>query len=33
LCREWFLDGGFDGYLEKLISVREIPDQVRSFCR
>jgi two-component system cell cycle response regulator DivK len=31
--REWFLGAGFDGYLEKPISVRELPDQVRSFCR
>ena len=30
--REWFLSEGFDGYLEKPISVRELPDQVRSFC-
>jgi two-component system cell cycle response regulator DivK len=30
--REWFLGAGFDGYLEKPISVRELPDQVRSFC-
>jgi two-component system cell cycle response regulator DivK len=31
--REWFLASGFDGYLEKPISVRELPDQVRGFCR
>jgi two-component system cell cycle response regulator DivK len=31
--REWFLDAGFDGYLEKPISVREFPEQVRRFCR
>ena len=31
--REWFLSVGFDGYLEKPISVRELPEQVRSFCR
>ena len=31
--REWFLATGFDGYLEKPISVRELPDQVRGFCR
>ena len=30
--REWFLALGFDGYLEKPISVRELPDQVRGFC-
>jgi two-component system cell cycle response regulator DivK len=30
--REWFLRNGFDGYLEKPISVRELPDQVREFC-
>ena len=30
--REWFLSAGFDGYLEKPISVRELPDQVRSLC-
>jgi two-component system, cell cycle response regulator DivK len=30
--REHFLAEGFDGYLEKPISVRELPDQVRSFC-
>ena len=30
--REWFLATGFDGYLEKPISVRELPDQVRSYC-
>jgi two-component system cell cycle response regulator DivK len=30
--REWFLGAGFDGYLEKPISVRELPEQVRSFC-
>jgi two-component system, cell cycle response regulator DivK len=31
--RERFLDAGFDGYLEKPISVREFPDQVRSYCQ
>jgi two-component system, cell cycle response regulator DivK len=30
--REWFLASGFDGYLEKPISVRDLPDQVRGFC-
>jgi two-component system cell cycle response regulator DivK len=30
--REGFLAEGFDGYLEKPISVREFPDQVRSYC-
>jgi two-component system, cell cycle response regulator DivK len=30
--REWFLASGFDGYLEKPISVRDLPDQVRAFC-
>jgi two-component system cell cycle response regulator DivK len=31
--RERFLASGFDGYLEKPISVRELPDQVRQHCR
>jgi len=31
--REWFLTAGFDGYLEKPISVREFPTQVRALCR
>ena len=31
--REWFLALGFDGYLEKPISVREFPEQVRAYCR
>lgn len=31
--REWFLSAGFDGYLEKPISVSEFPAQVRSYCR
>jgi two-component system cell cycle response regulator DivK len=30
--RERLLSAGFDGYLEKPISVREFPDQVRSHC-
>lgn len=30
--RESLLTAGFDGYLEKPISVAEFPDQVRSFC-
>ena len=30
--REWFLATGFDGYLEKPISVRELPEQIRGFC-
>ena len=30
--RERFLAEGFDGYLEKPISVKEFPDQVRSYC-
>ena len=30
--REWFLDAGFAGYVEKPFSVREFPDQVRRFC-
>jgi two-component system cell cycle response regulator DivK len=25
----WLLDAGFDGYLEKPISIREFPDEVR----
>jgi two-component system cell cycle response regulator DivK len=31
--REQFLSEGFDGYLQKPISVREFPDQVRSHLR
>lgn len=31
--REHFLASGFDGYVEKPISVREFPDQVRQYCR
>jgi len=30
--RDRFLAAGFDGYLEKPISVRDFPNQVRSFC-
>jgi two-component system cell cycle response regulator DivK len=30
--RDRFLAEGFDGYLEKPISVRDFPDQVRHFC-
>jgi two-component system, cell cycle response regulator DivK len=30
--RERLLAQGFDGYLEKPISVREFPEQVRSYC-
>ena len=30
--REWFLDAGFDGYLEKPIDVRAFPEQVRNYC-
>ena len=29
---EWFLAAGFAGYIEKPISVREFPDQVRGHC-
>jgi len=31
--RERLLSAGFDGYLEKPISVRAFPEQVRAFCR
>jgi two-component system cell cycle response regulator DivK len=31
--RERLLAAGFDGYLEKPISVREFAEQVRAFCR
>jgi two-component system cell cycle response regulator DivK len=31
--RDRFLAEGFDGYLEKPISVRDFPDQVWSHCR
>jgi two-component system cell cycle response regulator DivK len=30
---EWFVGAGFDGYLEKPISVRDFPEQVRRYCR
>jgi two-component system cell cycle response regulator DivK len=29
---DWFLGAGFVGYLEKPISVREFPEQVRGYC-
>jgi hypothetical protein len=29
---DWFLSAGFAGYLEKPISVRDFPDQVRRYC-
>jgi two-component system, cell cycle response regulator DivK len=28
----WLVAAGFDGYLEKPISVRDFPDQVRAYC-
>ena len=31
--RERLLSAGFDGYLEKPISVKEFAEQVRAFCR
>ena len=31
--RQRFLDAGFDGYIEKPISVREFPEQVRRHLR
>ena len=31
--REHALDSGFDGYIEKPISVRDLPDQVRGHAR
>lgn len=31
--RERFLSAGFDGYMEKPISVREFAGQVRAYCR
>jgi two-component system cell cycle response regulator DivK len=30
---EWFRSVGFDGYLEKPISVTEFAEQVRGYCR
>jgi two-component system cell cycle response regulator DivK len=30
---EWFLEAGFDGYLEKPIDVRKFPDDVRRFSQ
>jgi two-component system, cell cycle response regulator DivK len=30
---EWFLEAGFDGYLEKPIDVRTFPDEVRRFTQ
>jgi two-component system cell cycle response regulator DivK len=30
---EWFLEAGFDGYLEKPIDVRAFPDEVRRFLQ
>ena len=29
---DWVLDAGFAGYLEKPISVRDFPNQVRRYC-
>jgi len=29
---EWLLAGGFAGYLQKPINIREFPTQVRRFC-
>jgi two-component system cell cycle response regulator DivK len=31
--RAWFRAAGFAGFLEKPISVRDFPDQVRHYCR
>jgi len=31
--REWFLAAGFDGYIEKPISVVDFPGQVQGYCR
>jgi two-component system cell cycle response regulator DivK len=30
---EWLRDAGFAGHVEKPISVRDFPDQVRGYCR
>ena len=30
--QERFLQAGFDGYLAKPISIKELPDQVRAYC-
>jgi two-component system cell cycle response regulator DivK len=29
---EWLLAAGFDGYLEKPVSIAELPERVRGFC-
>ena len=31
--RERFIASGFDGYIEKPISVRDFPDEVGGYCR
>ncbi len=31
--RERFLEAGFDGYLEKPVSIKELPAQVDAYCR
>jgi DNA-binding response OmpR family regulator len=31
--RERFVASGFDGYIEKPISVRDFPGEVRGYCR
>jgi two-component system, cell cycle response regulator DivK len=31
--RERFIAAGFDGYIEKPISVRDFPGEVRAYCR
>jgi hypothetical protein len=30
---KWFHEAGFDGYLEKPITVTDFAEQVRGFCR